>query len=74
MFTLRYTLYFTNIFRRYSVTITVIYSWNKMKHQMGEIASKDLRPNKIKWVTTEKSIKSYELIYLFIYIFFVHSM
>ena len=71
MFKLQYTPYCTDIFRRYSVTINAIDLWNKMKHKMGEIASKDLRPNKIKWVTTEKFIKSYELIHLFKYVLFI---
>ena len=38
----------TNNFRKLSITVSVIDSWDKSKDQMGEIALKDLRPNCIK--------------------------
>ena len=48
-----------NNFEKFSVTITAIDSWNKMQGQMDEIGLKDLRSSKIKWLLTEKFIKSY---------------
>ena len=49
----------TNNFGKFSVTVSAIDSWNKIQDQMGEIALKDLRPSKIKWLLTNKFIKSY---------------
>ena len=49
----------TNNFGKFSVTLSVIDSWNKIQDQMGEIALKDLRPSKIKWLFANKFIKSY---------------
>ena len=49
----------TNNFRKFSVIVNAIDSWNKIQDQMGEIALKDLRPSKIKWLLTNKFIKSY---------------
>ena len=49
----------TNNFGKFSVTVSAIDSWNKIQDQMGEIALKDLRPSKIKWLLTSKFIKSY---------------
>lgn len=37
----------TNNFRKFSVTISAIDTWNKIQGQIGEIALKDLRPSKI---------------------------
>ena len=34
----------------FSFTVSAIDSWVKMQDQMGEIALKDLRPSKIKWL------------------------
>ena len=48
-----------NNFGKFSVPVSAIDSWNKMQDQMGEIALKDLRPSKIKWLSTDKFIKSY---------------
>ena len=48
-----------NNFGKFSVTVSAINSWNKIQDQMGEIALKDLRPSKIKWLFTNKFIKSY---------------
>ena len=42
-----------------SVTVSANDSWNKMQDQMTEIALKYLRPSKIKWLLTDKFIKSY---------------
>ena len=49
----------TSNFRKLSVTISAIDTWNKIQGQMGEIALKDLRPSKIKRLPTIKFIKSY---------------
>ena len=48
-------------FGQISVSISVIDSWNKMEVQVVEIALKDLRPSKIKWLLTGKFVKSYWL-------------
>ena len=48
-----------NNFEKLSVTVSAIDSCNKMQDQMGEIALKDLRAGKIKWLLTDKFIKSY---------------
>ena len=48
-----------NNFGKFSVTVSAIDSWNKMQDQMDEIALKDLRSSKIKWLPTDKFIKSY---------------
>ena len=42
----------TNNFEKFYVTVIAIDSWNKMQGCMGEIALKDLRPSKIKWLLT----------------------
>ena len=55
-----------NNFGKFSVTVSATDSWNNMQDQMGEIALKDLRPNKIKWLLTVKFIESYRLIIFFI--------
>ena len=55
----RKAIFRTNNIGKFSVTISVIESWNKMESQMGEIALKDLRPSKIKWFLTDKFIKNY---------------
>ena len=57
----------TNNFGKFSVTVSAIDSWNKIQDQMGEIALKDLRPSKIKWLLTNKFIKSYWLMYFYFY-------
>ena len=49
----------TNNFGKLSVIVIAFDSWNKMQDQMCEIALKDLRPRKIKWLLTNKFIKSY---------------
>ena len=49
----------TSNFGKFSVTVSATDSWNKMKDQMGEIALKDFRPSKIKWLLTNKFIISY---------------
>ena len=49
----------TNGFGRFSAILSAIDSWNEMQNQMGEIALKDLTPSKIKWLLTDKFIKSY---------------
>ena len=49
----------TNNFGKFSVTLSATDSWNKTQDQMGEIVLKDLRPNKIKWLRTNKFINSY---------------
>ena len=48
-------------FGQISVSVSVIDSWNKMEVQVVEIALKDLRPSKIKWLLTDKFVKSYWL-------------
>ena len=48
-----------NNFGKFFVTVSAIDSWNKMQDQMDEIALKDLRSSKIKWLPTDKFIKSY---------------
>ena len=59
-----------NNFGKFSVPASAMDSWNKMQGQMGETVLKDLRPSKIKWILTEKFIKSYWLIF-FIWILFI---
>ena len=49
----------TNNSGKFSVTVSAIDSWNEMQDQLSEITLKDLRPNKIKWLLTDKFIKSY---------------
>ena len=49
----------SNNFGKFLVTVSTIDSWNKTQDQMGEIALKDFRPSKIKWLFTNKFIKSY---------------
>ena len=49
----------TNNFGKFSVTVSAIDAWIKIQDQMGEIALKDLRPSKIKWLLTNKFIKSF---------------
>ena len=56
-----------NNFEKFSVTVSAIDSWNKIQDQSGEKALKDLRPGKIKWLLTNKFIKSYWLIYFSFY-------
>ena len=54
----------TNNFGKFSVTVTVICaidSWNKRQDHIGEITLNDLGPSKIKWLLTDKFIKTYEL-------------
>ena len=48
-----------NNFGKFPVTVSAIDSWNKIQDQVGEIALKDLRPSEIKWLLTNKFIKSY---------------
>ena len=48
-----------NNFGKFSVTASVINSWNKTQDQMGELELKDLRPSKIKWLITNKFIEYY---------------
>ena len=57
----------TNNFGKFSVTVRAIDSCNKIQGQMDEIVLKDLRPSKIKWLRTNKFIKSYRLIYFSFY-------
>ena len=49
----------TNTFGKFSITVSVIDSWNKMQSKVGEIALEDLRQRKIKLLLTDKLIKSY---------------
>ena len=65
--------YGTNNFGKFSVTVSAIDSWNKIRDQMGEIALKDLRPSKNKWLLTNKFIKSYWLIYLSFYWIYLYD-
>ena len=60
-----------NNFGKFSATVSVIDSYNKMPDQMVEITRKDLRPSKIKWLLTDKFMKSY---FLFFLLNFVHSL
>ena len=48
----------TNDFWKLSVTVSVIYWWNKTQDQMGEIALKNLKPSSIKWLLINEFIKS----------------
>ena len=48
-----------NNFEKLSVTVSAIDSCNKMQDQIGEIALNDLISGKIKWLLTDKFIKSY---------------
>ena len=49
----------TNNFGNFSVIISATDPWNDMQGQMGEIALKDLCSSKIKWLLTDRFIKSY---------------
>ena len=70
----------TNNFGKSSVTESAIDLWNKIQDQMGEIALKDLRPSKTKWLLIDNFIKSYLLFslnsvhYHYHYIFLNHTI
>ena len=53
----------------FSVTTSDRYSWNKVQGQMIEIALKDLRPSKIKWILADKFILKFLMYFLFEYCF-----
>ena len=51
--------YKTNRYRKYSITVSAVESWNKIQKQLKSILLKDLSPNKIKTVVTNFYFKSY---------------
>ena len=50
--------YKTNTYRKYSITVSAVESWEKIQKQLKSILLKDLFPNKIKTVVTNFYIKS----------------
>ena len=51
--------YKTNRFDKYSITLSLVESWNKIRKQLKSILPRDLSPNKIKTVITNFYFKSY---------------
>ena len=51
--------YKTDIYGKYSITVSAVESWNKIQKQLKSILLKDLSPNKIKTVVTNFYFKSY---------------
>ena len=51
--------YKTNRYGKYSKTISVVESWNKIQKQLKNMSLKDLFPNKIKTVVTNFYFKLY---------------
>ena len=51
--------YETNIYGKYSITVSVVESWNKILKQLKDILLKDLSPRKIKTIASNFYLKSY---------------
>ena len=53
--------YKTNRYGKYSITVSAVESWNKIKiqKQLKKMVLKDLSPNKIKTVVSNFCLKSY---------------
>ena len=51
--------YETNIYGKYSITVSVVESWNKILKQLKDILLKDLSPRKIKTIVSNFYLKSY---------------
>ena len=51
--------YETNIYGKYSITVSVVESWNKILKQLKDILFKDLSPRKIKTIVSNFYLKSY---------------
>ena len=65
---------FRNKFGKFSVIVSAIDSWNKMQGQMSEIALKNIWQSKIKWLLTDKFVKSYLLFFYFFIEFCLFSV
>ena len=48
----------TNRYGKYSITVSAVKSWNKIKKQQKSILVKEIYPNKIKTVATNFYFKS----------------
>ena len=51
--------YETNIYGKYSITVSVVESWNKILKQLKDILLKDLSSRKIKTIVSNFYLKSY---------------
>ena len=51
--------YETNIHGKYSITVSVVESWNKILKQLKDMLLKDLSPRKIKTIVSNFYLKSY---------------
>ena len=51
--------YSTNRYGKYSITVSVVESWNKIQKQLKNMLLKDLSPNNIKTVVRNFHLKSY---------------
>ena len=51
--------YKKNSYEKYSITVSVVESWNKIQKQLKNLPPKDLPPNKIKTVVSNFYLKSY---------------
>ena len=51
--------YKTKRYEKYSITVSVVESWNKIQKQLKDLLLRDLSPNKIKRVVSDLYLQSY---------------
>ena len=51
--------YKTKRYGKYSITVSVVESWNKIQKQLKDLLLRDLSPNKIKTIVSNLYLKSY---------------
>ena len=51
--------YKTNRYGKYSITVSVVESWNKIQKQLKDMLLKELSPKKIKTIASNFYLKSY---------------
>ena len=51
--------YKTKRYGKYSITVSVVESWNKIQKQLKDLLLGDLSPNKIKTIVSDLYLKSY---------------
>ena len=51
--------YKTKRYGKYSITVSAVESWNKIKKQLKDVLLKQLSPNKIKTIVSDFYLTSY---------------